>query len=260
MTNADIINAINEYAPLSLQEDWDNSGVQLGWSADECRGVLLCVDVTPAIVAEARERGCNLIVSHHPLIFKGLRSITGENPVQRAVLDAIRSGITVYSAHTSLDSAVGGISYTMARMLGAEVCAPLAPGKPGDDTGLGVVATLPAPLSQAEFAELVKKTFGSPVCRCSAGTGAPISRIAMCGGAGGEFIPAAKAAGAQAYLTSDVRYHDFVDHGNDLFIVDIGHFESESCAKEIFYRVITEKFPNFAVYYSRNEKNPINYL
>lgn len=260
MTISDIINAINDFAPLNLQESWDNSGVQVGDCNAGCTGALLCVDVTPVVVAEARERGCNLIVAHHPLLFKGLKSITGATPVERAVIEAIRAGITIYSAHTSLDSAPGGISHEMAEKLGAQVVGVLAP-SPGDDkVGLGVVAQLPAPLSRDEFAALVKSAFGSPVCRCSAGTGEPISRIAMCGGAGGEFIPAAKAAGAQAYLTSDVRYHDFVDHGNDIFIVDIGHFESESCAKDIFYRLISKKFHNFAVYKSEKEQNPINYI
>ncbi len=258
--NADIISAINNYAPLSLQEKWDNSGVQLGDVTAPCRGVLLCVDVTEQVVAEAARRGCNLIVSHHPLLFKGLRNITGSTPVERAVIAAIRGGITVYSGHTSLDSAPGGISHCMVRMLGARFESVLEPSAPGAETGLGAVAVFETPLNEDAFVRLVKDTFGSSVCRCSRPAGRNIERLALCGGSGGEFIPRAVASGAQAYLTSDVRYHDFVDHGGDIFIVDIGHYESESCAKQIFYRIISEKFPNFAVYYSQTEQNPINYL
>lgn len=256
----DIIETVNEFAPLSLQENWDNSGVQLGDIDDECRGVLLCVDVTPDVVDEAVSRGCNLIVSHHPLIFKGLRHITGATPVERAVMRALRSGVTVYAAHTSLDSTRGGVSYAMASMLGARVTGVLSPSAGDPDTGLGVVARFDESLAPDALAARVCRAFGSPVTRCSSGTGAAVSCVAMCGGSGGEFIGAARAAGAQAYITSDVRYHDFVDHGREIFIVDIGHYESESCAKDIFYRVISEKFPNFAVYYSEIEKNPINYL
>lgn len=259
-TRADVIAAVAAYAPPQLQESWDNSGVQLGLGLDApCTGVLLCVDVTPDVVAEARSLGCNLIVSHHPLIFKGLRSITGSTPVERAVADALRADIAVYSAHTSLDSAPGGISHEMAAMLGARVTAVLAPQAADPSAGLGVVAELAAPMAADDFAALCAATFGAPHLRRSAGAGRPVSRVALCGGSGGEFIGRAEAAGADAYVTGDIRYHDFVDHGRRLLLLDVGHFESESCAKSIFYRVITEKIPNFAVHYS-NQHNPVQYL
>ena len=256
----EILDTINAFAPLNLQESWDNSGVQVGDTSEECTGVLLCVDATETIIDEAWQRGCNLVVAHHPLLFRGLKQIVGKSVVERTVLKAIREGITVFSAHTSLDSTRGGISWEMARMLGAEVTSVLAPSTADSSVGLGVVAELPEAVEPREFAELVKKTFGSPSCRCTFLPSEPIKRIAMCGGAGGEFIPKAIASGAQAYISSDTRYHDFVDHGQDIFLVDIGHYESESCAKHIFYRVINEEFPNFAVCKSELEKNPINYF
>ena len=129
MTLKDIVTAIEAYADPALQESWDNTGWQIApmESSDECSGVMLCLDVTPAVVEEAKDQGCNLIVSHHPLIFKGLRSITGASQAERAVILAIRHGIAVYSSHTALDSTRGGISYEMARMLGARVIRALAP-------------------------------------------------------------------------------------------------------------------------------------
>ncbi len=260
MTIAEIINAITDFAPLSLQESWDNSGVQVGDVAAECTGALLCVDATEAIIDEAISKGYNLVIAHHPLLFRGLKQIVGKTVVERTVLKAIRAGITVFSAHTCVDSTRGGISWEMARMLGAKVTAVLAPSAANPAVGLGVVAELPEAISAAELSSRVKAAFDSPVCRCTPAPSTPIRRIAMCGGAGGEFIPAAIAAGAEAYISSDTRYHDFVDHANDIFLVDIGHYESESCAKDIFYRVITEKFPNFAVAKSVLEKNSINYL
>lgn len=358
MLNADIISAIEDFAPASLQESWDNTGVQVGSLRAECTGVLLCVDVTPAVVDEARQRGCSLIISHHPLIFRGLKRISGNTPVEEAVIRAISYGITVYSCHTAVDSTRGGISYRMADMLGAKPVRVLSPLKdrrvkvsavvnqsaadtalavfseiagdrqcfaspcngvnfhtdaddpfgsttsdlapalridatvsvdssaslrqklsesvgdamlafdlqPAADTdsslGLGIYALLDTPLSGRELVERVKSAFGSPVARCTAlpDDDIPIRRIALCGGSGSEFISAALRAGAQAFITSDTRYHDFVDYQNEILIIDIGHFESESCAKEIFYKVIREKFPNFACYYSEIEENPIKYI
>lgn len=259
VTCGDILAAVGAAAPLSLQESWDNSGVQTGDTAAPCTGVLLALDPTETVVAEAISRGCNLLLTHHPLLFRGLKSITGSTPVERAVIAAIRGGVTVASWHTALDSAPEGVSVEMARRIGARVISVLAPDTEAC-TGLGVIAEFDNQLDPAVFIARVKEAFGSHPFRCSSVSDKPIKRVALCGGSGGEFIPAAVAAGAQAYVTADVRYHDFVDRGQDIFIVDIGHFESESCAKDIFYRVITEKFPNFAVYYTESETNPINYL
>ncbi len=259
ITRADIIGAIATFAPPEIQESWDNSGVQVGRTDLPCNAVMLCVDVTPQVVDEAIRLDCGLIISHHPLIFKGLRSIIGATPVERAVIDALRADITIYSAHTSLDSTHGGISWEMARLLGAEVTGILSPRTPGAAEGLGVVATLPAPMDIHDFYHLAARTYRRHPPRASRPRSSAVRHVAHCGGAGGELIPTAIAADADAYVTADVRYHDFVDHGGDIFLLDVGHFESESCAKEIFYRVITEKFPNFAVYYSK-QQNPIQYF
>lgn len=259
-TCGDIITAVNRYAPLSLQENWDNSGIQVGDVTAECSGVLLCVDPTEQIIDEAVARDCNLVISHHPLLFRGLKSITPATGVQRAVMAAIRSGVTVFSSHTAMDSATGGISAEMARRLGLEAPIPLVPGANDPTTGLGAVARATTPLDAESLVTKIKAVFGNSVVRASRLRPDAITTVAMCGGAGGEFIPDAIACGAQAYITADIRYHDFVDHGDEIFLVDIGHYESECCAKDIFYRIITEKFPNFAVYYSELENNPISYL
>lgn len=262
MRNADIIQTIEAVARPEYQESWDNGGLQVGDADAECTGVMLCVDCTPETVDEAVARGCSLIVSHHPLIFKGLKSITGRSRQERAVLKAIRNGVAIYSSHTALDSAPGGVSQMLARMLGARVLSPIAP-QPGRDAmvGLGAHAEFDSPVTHAELVDRIKRVCGSPVVRTSAAfqPDAVVRRLSLCGGSGGEFIPHARRTGADAYLCSDTRYHDFVDHGNDILLLDIGHFESEECTKQIFYNVITEKFPNFAVYKSELETNPIKY-
>lgn len=266
ITVGDIIAVLEEVAPSRLQEDFDNTGIQVGDPAWPCTGVLLCVDVTPEIVAEAVSRRCNMIVSHHPLLFHGLKRITGAGRVEKAVIAAIKADVAVYSCHTSIDNAPGGVSWRMAHRLGLSDCRVL---ESKTDSGLGavgcgVVGEYVSPVSLTELVDhKVRVGLSSPVARCSDPSVAPaqaIARVALCGGAGSFLIEDAIAAGAQAFITSDCKYNLFLDYADRIFLVDIGHFESEECTKEIFYHIITKKFPNFALYYSELEKNPIIYL
>lgn len=262
ITIADIIAEIERQAPLHLAEDYDNPGLLVGRADRTCTGALLTVDVTPHTVAEARSLGFNLIISHHPLIFHGLKHLTGITPVEQAVEEAVKAGIAIYSAHTNLDSARAGVSVEMAHMLGLTGIRPLQPAPGADDgCGLGAVGHFAVPLSPADLITRVKAAFGSPIARCNDFSAtAPITTVALCGGSGSSLIPLALAAGAQAYITSDTSYHQFLDNARRLLIVDIGHHESENCSKNIFYRIISEKFPTFAVEYSTTDTNPINYL
>lgn len=256
MINREITNAIEEFAPLSLQESWDNSGWQVGDPDAECSGVLLCVDVTPEIIKEATDKGCNLIISHHPLIFKGVRQIIGRDRVERAIAQALRDGVSVYASHTSTDCAPDGVSWEMAHRLGLTSVEGL------DESGLGVIGDLQAPLPWKDFANLVKESFGAGCVKCSRvpSDDWTVSRVGLCGGSAAEFLPAAMSRGAQAYVTADCRHNQFIDHCDDILLVDSGHFETEECTKDIFYRVISEKFPNFAVWKSTVERSPVVYL
>ncbi len=258
----DIISTIEQFAPPCLQEGYDNTGLQLGDRNAECVGVLLCVDVTPGIIEEAIEKRCNLIVSHHPLLFKGLKSITGATPVEQSVMKAIAAGVAIYSCHTSIDNATHGVSWVMAQKMQLKGVRVLEPQTDDANTGLGAVGVYETPITVSELVKRVKEVFSSPVVRCTAlpEDDFRIKTVAMCGGSGSFLLEKAVAENAQVFITSDTKYHDFVDYANRIFIVDIGHFESEQCTKEIFYHVIKEKFPTFALYYSDSEKNPINYL
>lgn len=260
--HSDITEAIESIAPLHLQESWDNSGYQIGNPGDKCSGILLCVDVTPEIIKEAVEKKCNLIVSHHPLLFRGVKQIMGHNRVERTIVEAILNNITVYSSHTAVDNAPEGVSWAMAKMLGITDCRILVPSAGKENSGCGIIGTIPEAITPKELVERVKNTFDSPVARCS---DIPknldkISRIALCGGSGAEFITSAIAQGAQAYITSDTKLNYFIDYIDDIFLIDIGHYESEKCTKHIFYHLLSENFPNFALFISESEKNPINYL
>lgn len=266
VTARDVVNAIEEVAPRRLQESFDNTGLQCGTLDRFCTGVLLCVDLTYDIVMEAKERGCNLIITHHPLLFHAIKRVDGEGRVQEALVAAIVNDITVYSCHTAIDNAPGGISHMMALKLGLKDLSVLDDRH--DETlgavGSGILGVLPEPMSRQDFVAHVKKTFNSPVARCSdPDTGRDtetVTLVALCGGAGSFLLDKAVEMGADAYVTSDCKYYLFLDYAYELFLVDIGHYESEECAKEIFYHIITKKFPNFAVYYSQVEQNPIKYI
>lgn len=258
----DVVKVIEDAFPPRYQEDYDNTGLQVGMMFAPCRGVLMCVDVTPEIIAEAEQKGCNLIVSHHPLIFKPLKSVSAVNRVDLSLYKAIKNDRAIYSCHTSVDNAPEvGVSWVMAKMLGlTDVESLSAHGEEG--IGAGVVGNLPEALTQEELVAKVKSTFGSPVARCSALTPehGKISRVALCGGAGSFLIPRAVDAGAQAFIASDCKHNEFLDYAYSIFLIDIGHFEGEECTKHIFYHLLKEKFPNFALYCSELEKNPIIYL
>ena len=259
MRVSDIVRAIEEFAPASIQESWDNTGLQLGSPGQEVSGVLLALDCTAELVEEAVRRGCNMIVTHHPLIFHPLSRIDPDNPVGAAVIAAIRSGVAVYSAHTSADKVPDGVSGAMAARLGLLNVRILCEEAPG--VGLGAVGELPEELSVSEAVALVKRVFGLSCLRTSAPIEGKIRTVAVCGGSGSSLIGDALASGAQLYLCGDISYHHFfVPEG--FMLADVGHFESEVQIVEILHSVIRKNFPNFVSLVSESigEANPVNYL
>lgn len=257
----DICRTIEEFAPLGLQESYDNAGLQVGNPEMPVSAILLCLDVTEDTVKEARERSCNLIVSHHPLIFHGLKSLTGADQTQRIVMEALREGIAIYSAHTNLDSAEEGVSYEMAHMLGLKNLNVLEASEKNPSIGLGIVGSYANPVPQLEFLRKVKETFGVKALRYSAQTQhLVVKKVALCGGAGASFISLALKEGADAYLSGDFKYHDYTTYGQDLLIADIGHHESELCSRRILCRIIRESFPDCVTYFAESETNPIKIL
>ena len=254
----DIINIIEEFAPLGIQEKWDNSGLCIGSPEDEVTSVLMGLDCTPELVDEAVACGADMIVTHHPLIFSGLKKISPDDLIGAAVIKAIKAGISIYAAHTNADKVIAGVSGAMAAKLGLENVAILD--EDGEGTGLGVVGDLPAPMTSQEAVEFVKERFGLKAMRTSKPVEGNISRIAMCGGSGGSLIGAAKAAGAQLYISGDISYHNFFTP-EGFMIMDIGHYESEIEIVDILFSLIKKKFPTFAVRITQNiYSNPIFYF
>ena len=265
MTVNDIARAIETIAPLPLQEDYDNAGIQCGDPGQEVSRILVALDVTEETVAEAKETGAELIVSHHPVIFRPLRKITPRDYVSRTVMAAIRAGITLYAAHTNLDNADGGVNYRMAEVLGLQNLSPLEP-LPADRTaglapekarrcGSGLIGELPEAMSGSGFIGLVKKRFLCPVVRHNE-TGHMIQRVALCGGAGGSFISAALRRQADAFLTGEVGYHPFFGHP-DLLIVEAGHYETEQFTCNLLREILLQAFPMAEVFITKQPANPV---
>ena len=254
----DVIAVIEEFAPLALQEKWDNSGLCIGSPEDKVSSVLLGLDCTPELVDEAIACGADMIVTHHPLIFSGLKKISAEDLVGEAVVKAIRAGISVYAAHTSADKVIAGVSGAMAARLGLKDVRILD--EDGEGTGLGVVGNLPEPMTAQDALELVKERFALKVVKSSKPVGCKIERVAMCGGSGGSLIGAAQAAGAQLYISGDISYHNFFTP-EGFMIMDIGHYESEIEIVDILFSLIKKNFPTFAVRITQNmQSNPIYYF
>ena len=256
----DISNAIENFAPIRLQEDYDNAGLQVGDSDMEVSAVLLCLDVTEEILQEAIERSCNMIISHHPLIFRGLKNVTGKDPIQRIVIEALRNNVAIYSAHTNLDSAREGVSHEIGNILNLSDMKVLDP-KPDDPSvGIGVIGDM-KPTPKLEFLRRLKEKFNVKALKYSAHSPKlVIKRPAVCGGSGAFLIKKAIEEGADAIVTGDVKYHDFTSFGDDILIADIGHYESELCSSKIFSRIIRDRFPEMVVYFAEKESNPIAFL
>ena len=254
----DVVAAIEEFAPVALQEKWDNSGLCIGSGEAPVSSVLFGLDCTPELVDEAVACGADMIVTHHPLIFSGLKKISPDDLTGAAVIKAVKAGISIYAAHTSADKVIAGVSGAMAARLGLNDVRILD--EDGDGTGLGVVGELPGPITAKEAVRLVKERFNLKTLKSSRPVDGMISRVAMCGGSGSSLIGAAKAAGAQLYISGDISYHNFFTQ-EGFMIMDIGHYESEIEIVDILFSLIKKKFPTFAVRITQNmQSNPIFYF
>ncbi|MEA4905637.1 MAG: Nif3-like dinuclear metal center hexameric protein [Petrimonas sp.] len=360
----EILQTIENLAPIPLQEDFDNSGLQVGDVSREATAALLSLDVTESVVDEAVSLGCNLIISHHPLAFKPFKSLMGRTYVERCMIKAIKHDIVVYAAHTNLDNAWQGVNFKLAEMLGLQQPRVLSPQKDallklvtfvpeshaeyvrnalfnagagnignydscsfnlhGEGTfranesatpfvgdvgklhfekearietvlpkfrqadvlrallsvhpyeepaydfyplkndwaqaGSGVVGVLPEPVPEQEFLYLLKDVFNLPTIRHTKLQNREIHDVALCGGSGAFLIPEAITYGADAFITGEARYNDFYDVDSRLLLAVVGHYESEICTKEIFFDIISKKFPTFAVHKSAFDSNPVKYL
>jgi len=359
----EVASILEEFAPLLYQESYDNSGLTIGNPNDNVSSVLLTVDVTEEVIDEAINKKSNLIIAHHPIIFKSLKSITGKNYVERIVAKAIKNDIAVYAAHTNMDGVWGGVNTKLGEKLGLLNIKILSPkkgelrklvtfvpdehstrvrkaifdagagnigrydqcsfnlhgngsfranensnpykGKKGElhfekeirietifpqnrersiisallnthpyeevaydiypldnefmKAGMGAIGELPGNADETVFLSDLKKIFNLNCIRHSSLLGKKVKRIAVCGGTGAFLLKKAISSGADAFLTADIKYHEYFDADKKILLVDIGHYESEQVIKDIFYELLTKKNLTFAVHFSGIITNPVNY-
>lgn len=245
---------------MPLQEDYDNAGLQVGLTEAEVSGVLLCLDVTEAVIQEAKDKGCNMIAAHHPLIFRKLRHVTDEDYVQRCVMDAIRNDITIVAMHTNLDSVKGGVNYMIARRLGLTDVTLLGQHDAcGTQAGSGVIGTLQQPLSAEQYIAKVKDTFHAGCVMTNQLLQRPIRRVAICGGAGAFLLQQAKEAGADAFLTGEMHYHEYFGQEQQIQITVTGHYESEQYTVNLLEEIINNACKDVRTVRTSVCTNPIIY-
>jgi len=364
MNLKEITECIEKIAPLAFQEDYDNSGLIIGHPDMEVQKVLITVDVTEEIMSEAIRKNCNLVISHHPVIFKGLKRLTGMHFSERIAMKAIKNEIAIYATHTNLDNAFGGLNRTLISKIGIKDPSILSPGKgllgklvtfcplefadrvrqslfdagggnignydccsynlegqgtfrasdkanpfvgernkihyenevrieviypiylenqlisallnshpyeevaydlyPLNNTfskmGAGMIGELESREDEKKFLQKIKDLLNLPYIRHSAWLNSGIKKVAVCGGSGVFLLPMAMNAGADIFLTGDIKYHDFFETQNRIILADIGHYESEQFSKELIYSILKEKFPNFAILLAESDSNPVKYF
>jgi len=258
----EVLSALERYAPLPLQESWDNAGLQVGLTETEVSGALLCLDVNELIVDEAVAKGCNLIVSHHPLLFRGLKTISDMTDVQRTVMRAIQKGVTVVSMHTNMDNAEGGVNWMMAQKLGLREVKFLSgpPTSSGTAAGAGAVGEFDEAMASIDFIQKVKQTFHVACTMCNELLRRPIRKVALCGGAGDFLLDEAIKAGADAFITGEMHYHQYFGYEQQIQICVIGHYQSEQFTSEIFRDIIEHECPGVTTYIAETNTNPIHYF
>ena len=258
MTARELVEPIEIMAPPETQAGWDNSGFSVGNPDGEVSRALIALDCTPQVVAEAVEKGCDIIITHHPLIFGGIRKISDATLTGRTVISAIRHGITVYACHTNMDKVPGGVSGTSASRIGLQDVRVLD--SDSDGNGLGVIGNLPYPMAPEAFLSHLKQCLSVKTIRHSRLPAELLRSVALCGGSGRSLIEKARSSGADVYVSGDISYHDFYAP-DGMMIADIGHFESEVEIIGVICDIVREKIPNFAVYTARSSTvNPVYYF
>ena len=254
----EVCSALERFAPLPLQEEYDNAGLQIGLTMADVSGVLLCLDVTESVLEEAVEKGCNMIVSHHPLLFRSLRHITEDTQAERCTRYAIKHDLAIYSAHTNLDNAPGGVNFEMARRLELTDCRFLQ--SQDGKSGSGLLGELPQSVSAEIFLRKVKGTFGVDCLQHNTLLSRPIKTVALCGGAGDFLLDEAITAGADVFLTGEMHYHVFFGHEQEIQIGVLGHYQSEKFTIDLLERILKERFPKLHIEKTTICTNPICYM
>ncbi len=260
MKAKDIAYIIEEFAPLKYQASYDNAGFTVGNPEREVEGVMLAVDVTEEVIAEAIALGVNMIITHHPIIFHPIKRLMSQSYVERCVEMAIKNDIILYAAHTNLDSTPEGMSWRVGEILGLKNMKVLSSTSSDQEVGFGVIGELEEAKPMDAYMKEVGKRLNCSALRHSDIIGQECRRVAVCTGSGGSLMADVSGLEIDLYVTSDLRYNDFMTPSGEFTVVDVGHYESEYCAIEILFDILSKKMINFAVHKSRATRNPINYI
>ena len=260
-----IMSTLESWAPLSYQESYDNAGLIIGDPLAQCTGILCSLDCTEAVIDEAIANGCNLIVSHHPIVFKGIKQFIPDHYVTRVATKALQNKIALYAIHTNLDNIIDGVNKSIADKLHLENRSILAPqpgifDKNGDPVGAGLIGELPLETDEQDFLKWVKEKFNLSILKHTPFTNKQLKTIALCGGSGSFLIDLVKSKNIDCFITSDLKYHEFFEADGQFLLVDIGHGESEQFVPALIVAFLTGKFPTFAVLQSLVNTQPVRYL
>ncbi len=259
----DVINHLEEIAPSHYQESYDNAGLLVGNKNTEITGVLVCLDSTEAVIDEAIQQNCNLVIAHHPIIFGGLKRLIGRNYVERTIIKAIQNEIAIYAIHTNLDNVYyNGVNGKIAQLLGLENTSILSPkAGMGDLTiGAGMIGYLSKEMNEIDFMNKVKKNMDLVTLKYTPLLNKSIQKVALCGGSGGFLLEDAVRNQADVFITSDIKYHEYFDADGRILVLDIGHYESEQYTITLIQEILSKKFSTFAARSTTVCTNPIKFL
>lgn len=263
-TLGDLYESLHGLAPFDLQEDYDNSGIIVGSFDMEVKGIMISLDATPEVIEDARANGCNIVLSHHPIVFRGLKRFNGSNYVERAVMMAIKYNIALIAIHTNLDNVLtNGVNTKIADKLGIRDydALRLKESRHSDyEAGAGLIGFLEEPMQTKAFLKMVKKTMAVGCLKYTEIVKDEVHKIAVCGGSGLFLLQDAINQNADVFITSDVKYHEFFDANGKIILADIGHFESEQFTIELLFEFIKKNFSIFAPHYTKVNTNPVKYL
>jgi len=254
MNVRDVVEVIHRFAPSYMKYDWDNEGLLCGSMTKPVHKILVALDPFESVCQEAAELGADLLVTHHPLIFRAPKSVTDDTTVGRSILFLASHGISAVNAHTNLDCCPGGVNDVLAETLGLsdiQVVQPMGTDAEGRPYGLihsGTVEEMPLEV----FLQQVKDRLGTPALRY-VNCGKPVHKVAVGGGSCGDAYPEALAAGCDTLVTADVKYNQFWDaYELGLNLIDAGHFYTENPVCGILARKLREAFPNVEVILSKH--------
>ncbi len=237
----DILHCLEQAAPYELAESWDNVGLLVGDPEAEVHGALCALDITEAVVEEAAERGYNLIIAHHPVIFTSVSRVTSDTVTGRILISMIQKGISGICMHTNMDCAPAGVNDLLAAALGLTGVENLGA---GENQNLGRIGNLPREMALPEFAHHVKLSLSASGVRVADG-GKPVHRVAVGGGACGKLMDVAVAKGADTFVIGDSSFDSMMKaHDIGLNLLDAGHFPTENLVACGFRDLIAEHFPD----------------